>query len=77
MNFAGYEVKGLENIPDKGAALIVYYHGAIPIDIYYLNANLYIEKSRTLFSVMDNIMLKIPGNCLTCLTQLVQPKISS
>lgn len=57
----GYEVKGLENIPDKGAALIVYYHGAIPIDIYYLNANLYIEKSRTLFSVMDNIMLKIPG----------------
>uniref|UniRef100_A0A8C6URD2 Transmembrane protein 68 n=2 Tax=Neogobius melanostomus TaxID=47308 RepID=A0A8C6URD2_9GOBI len=36
----GYEIHGLEKIPDKGPALIVYYHGAIPIDYYYFLANL-------------------------------------
>ena len=34
----GYEVKGLENIPADGGALIVYYHGALPVDYYYFVA---------------------------------------
>ena len=32
----GYEVHGWENIPDEGPALIVYYHGAVPVDYYQL-----------------------------------------
>ena len=32
----GYEVVGLDNIPESGPALIVYYHGALPVDYYYL-----------------------------------------
>uniref|UniRef100_A0A3Q3NML9 Transmembrane protein 68 n=1 Tax=Labrus bergylta TaxID=56723 RepID=A0A3Q3NML9_9LABR len=36
----GYEIHGMEKIPDKGPALIVYYHGAIPIDYYYFLASL-------------------------------------
>ena len=32
----GYEVVGLDNIPESGPALIVYYHGALPIDYIYL-----------------------------------------
>ncbi len=32
----GYEVEGLENIPDRGPAMIIYYHGALPVDYYYL-----------------------------------------
>ena len=34
----GYEVKGLENVPADGGALILYYHGALPIDYYYFVA---------------------------------------
>ncbi len=32
----GYEVQGLDNIPDEGPAMVIYYHGALPVDYYYL-----------------------------------------
>lgn len=32
----GHEVVGLENIPDEGPALIIYYHGTLPIDVSFL-----------------------------------------
>ncbi|CAK8690738.1 unnamed protein product [Clavelina lepadiformis] len=57
----GYEVVGLENIPTSGPALLVYYHGAFPIDVYYLLANIYIEKGRIVHNVVDNFVFKIPG----------------
>lgn len=44
--YHGYEVTGMENIPKDGPALIVYYHGAIPIDMYYLVAKVCIEQDR-------------------------------
>ena len=34
----GYEVDGLDNIPTSGAAMVVYYHGALPVDYYYFVA---------------------------------------
>ncbi|XP_033855029.1 monoacylglycerol/Diacylglycerol O-acyltransferase-like [Acipenser ruthenus] len=57
----GYEIHGLEKIPDKGPALIVYYHGAIPIDYYYFLANVIIQKGRTCHSVADHFLFKLPG----------------
>ncbi|KAG5285787.1 hypothetical protein AALO_G00007440 [Alosa alosa] len=57
----GYEIHGLEKIPDEGAALIVYYHGAIPIDYYYFLANVIIQKGRTCHSVADHFLFKVPG----------------
>lgn len=59
----GYEVKGLENIPDTGPALIVYYHGAIPLDYYYLTAKCLLYKNRLTYSVGDRFLFKIPGQC--------------
>lgn len=58
----GYEVEGLENIPDTGPALIVYYHGAIPIDCYYLNAKCLLTKKRLIRAVGDHFLFRIPGN---------------
>lgn len=50
--YHGYEVVGMENLPKDGAALIVYYHGAIPIDMYYLVAKVCIEQDRSVsFSI--------------------------
>ncbi|XP_006633982.2 DGAT1/2-independent enzyme synthesizing storage lipids [Lepisosteus oculatus] len=57
----GYEIHGLEKIPDKGPALIVYYHGAIPIDYYYFLAKVIIHKGRTCHSVADHFLFKLPG----------------
>ncbi|XP_061696412.1 transmembrane protein 68 [Syngnathoides biaculeatus] len=57
----GYEIHGIDKIPDKGPALIVYYHGAIPIDYYYFLANVIIQKGRTCHSVADHFLFKIPG----------------
>lgn len=51
----------MEKIPDTGPALIVYYHGAIPIDYYYFLANVIIQKGRTCHSVGDHFLFKIPG----------------
>lgn len=59
--FPGYEIHGMEKIPDTGPALIVYYHGAIPIDYYYFLANVIIQKGRTCHSVGDHFLFKIPG----------------
>lgn len=57
----GYEVCGLENIPDDGPALIVYYHGALPIDYYYFVAKVLLERKRVIHSVVDNFLFKVPG----------------
>lgn len=57
----GYEVYGLEKIPEEGPALIVYYHGAIPVDYYYFLARLIIQRGRACHSVADHFLFKIPG----------------
>uniref|UniRef100_UPI00398F3000 DGAT1/2-independent enzyme synthesizing storage lipids isoform X1 n=1 Tax=Pristiophorus japonicus TaxID=55135 RepID=UPI00398F3000 len=57
----GYEVHGLEKIPNAGPALIVYYHGAIPVDYYYFLAKVIIQKGRTCHSVADHFLFKLPG----------------
>ena len=58
---AGHEVIGFEKIPDSGAALLIYYHGAIPIDLYYVVARTIVEKKRRIWAIGDKFMYKIPG----------------
>lgn len=57
----GHEIIGQENIPESGPALILYYHGAIPVDYYYLVADTFIKKGRTIHSVVDKLLCKLPG----------------
>lgn len=59
--FAGYEIQGLENLTTEDPALIVYYHGAIPIDLYYFIAKVFMCKNRLVHTVADNFLFKIPG----------------
>ncbi|XP_013182797.1 PREDICTED: transmembrane protein 68 isoform X2 [Papilio xuthus] len=56
----GYEIRGLENIPE-GPFLLIYYHGALPIDMYYFTARLLLFKRRHMHTVADRFMFKIPG----------------
>ena len=48
-----YEVVGLEHLPESGPALIVYYHGALPVDYYYFVAKVLLNKERKIHSVVD------------------------
>ncbi|KAL7984303.1 hypothetical protein Chor_002873 [Crotalus horridus] len=56
----GYEVHGLEKLPD-GPAMIIFYHGATPIDFLYLLATVLIRKRRILHLVADHFVFLIPG----------------
>lgn len=56
----GYEIHGMENIPE-GGALVVYYHGAIPIDFYYICSHIQLYKARLVHPVGDRFLFKIPG----------------
>ena len=56
-----YEVCGLDKIPVDGPAVIVYYHGAIPVDYYYLNSRFLLYKKRLMWTIAADFLFKIPG----------------
>ncbi|XP_048696647.2 DGAT1/2-independent enzyme synthesizing storage lipids isoform X7 [Caretta caretta] len=57
----GYEVHGLEKIPE-GPGLVVFYHGATPIDYFYFLAKLLILKNRMCYTVADHFVFKLPAS---------------
>lgn len=64
--FSGYEINGLENLPATGPVLFIYYHGAIPIDVYYFLAKIYLTRNKLVHTVADHFLFKIPGNDNKC-----------
>ena len=62
--FTGYEIIGLEKIPEEGPALIIYYHGAIPIDFYYVMAKCVLHRNRHIRAVGDRFLFNIPGKSI-------------
>lgn len=59
--YHGYEITGLEHLPKKGPGLLIYYHGAIPIDMYYFVARIYLKFDRLIYTVGDRFLFKLPG----------------
>ncbi|NWR12896.1 TMM68 protein, partial [Paradoxornis webbianus] len=56
----GYELHGVENIPE-GPGLVVFYHGATPVDFIYFSARLHIMKKRRCRVVADHFVFRLPG----------------
>ncbi|XP_020651608.2 DGAT1/2-independent enzyme synthesizing storage lipids isoform X1 [Pogona vitticeps] len=56
----GYELHGMEKVPD-GPALIVFYHGATPMDFFYFMATVFIKKKRIFRVVADHFVFSMPG----------------
>lgn len=54
-------MNGLENVPIDSPALLIYYHGAIPIDLYYLVSRIYLIKAKLVHTVADHFLFKLPG----------------
>lgn len=57
----GYELLGMDKLPVKGPALLIYYHGALPLDMYYILARLMLCKKRRLRNVAATFLFHIPG----------------
>ncbi|KAK2584421.1 hypothetical protein KPH14_006802 [Odynerus spinipes] len=57
----GYEIVGLENVPQNEPVLYIFYHGALPIDIYYFLAKMFLFTSKLINTVADRFLFKIPG----------------
>jgi 1-acyl-sn-glycerol-3-phosphate acyltransferase len=66
--YNGYKIKGLKNIPE-GGALIVMYHGLVPLDFWYFGLKLYLETGRVPAALVDRWLMKMPG--LAWLTRAV------
>lgn len=56
----------MDNIPDKGPALLCMYHGTLPVDVYYLLAKLQLYKKRRLKIIVDHFLFKMPGTSFLC-----------
>ncbi|XP_054840518.1 transmembrane protein 68-like [Eublepharis macularius] len=56
----GYELHGLENIPD-GPALVIYYHAALPIDYIFFITRLFLQRKIICHTVVDRFVFKLPG----------------
>lgn len=57
----GYELIGVEKLPKNGPALLIYYHGALPLDMYYILARLYLLTKRRLRNVAATFLFHFPG----------------
>ncbi|XP_058031164.1 monoacylglycerol/Diacylglycerol O-acyltransferase-like isoform X2 [Ahaetulla prasina] len=55
-----YEISGLENLPN-GPAILVYYHGAMPIDYCLFIQRIYRLTGKFIYSVIDHLIFQIPG----------------
>lgn len=66
MILLGYEVVGIENIPMDSPVLFIYYHGAVPIDLYYFIAKIVLLNSKVIHTVADNFLFKVPGFAIIC-----------
>lgn len=56
----GYEVVGLENIPQKTGAIVVFHHGLLPYDVNYLIAEVYLKYKKIIGGVTDRFLFYIP-----------------
>ncbi|CAF2829384.1 unnamed protein product [Rotaria sp. Silwood2] len=72
-----WHVEGLENIPTQGPVLIIFYHGALPIDFYYLFAKIWLYRNRRVRVVADKFVFKIPGLATLLEALEIQPSTSA
>ena len=53
--------EGLEHIPKDSAALLVWYHGPVPVDYLGLLAKIYKRDGRMINTIVDRCLLMLPG----------------
>ena len=69
----GYEVRGFEHVPLDRPALLVFYHGLIPIDAWYFGSWFYQRTGRLIRALGERLLFQVPGLRETCLRMGVVP----
>lgn len=52
----GYDIVGLENFPREGPALVIFYHAAMPVDMYFLSFRIYLKTGRMMHAIGDKFL---------------------
>ena len=55
-----FQIVGLDKIPPSSGAMLVYYHGAIPLDYIFVVGEILLRRGRQATSVVDRFMLWMP-----------------
>lgn len=55
-----FEVNGMERIPRDGPALMVFYHGFMPVDVWVFGAEVHRQTGRTIRFLADRFLFKTP-----------------
>ena len=55
-----HRVFGMENIPSSSGALLVWYHGPVPVDYMGLVSRLYLRDGRLVHTVVDRFLTRLP-----------------
>lgn len=58
--YNGFESQGEENIPSTSGALIVFYHGLMPLDAWYFGLQYYLKSGRLIRGLGDRWLFKTP-----------------
>ena len=59
--FHSHEIVGLSHLPERGGALLIYYHAAMPIDYFYVYSKTMLYRNRRMKVVADKFLFKVPG----------------
>lgn len=78
----GYEISGIENFPKDGPALVIFYHGAMPIDMYFMSFRIYLKSGRMMHCVGDKFLFilsiyKIFAECFNISTGSVESCVNT
>jgi len=52
---------GHEHLPVDGPAILLFYHGALPVDYYFLVADTLLNRGRLIQTVADKFLFSLPG----------------
>lgn len=73
VSIVGYEIVGLENIPAAGkGALMAYYHGVMPMDVFFAAVAIFNHCGRVLGGTAHKFIFSIPlvGGMLRVCTEI-------
>jgi len=64
--YNGFEAHGIDKIPTDRGALLVFYHGLIPIDAWYFGLHFYLQKKILIRALGDRWLFRTPGLSWLC-----------
>jgi 1-acyl-sn-glycerol-3-phosphate acyltransferase len=59
--YNGFEIMNLENLPLDRPVVVVFYHGLLPLDVWYAGLQIYLKTGVLIRALVDRWLFKTPG----------------